>query len=325
MPSKQSASSRKREASSTAATVGPQTPFQTNAFGSSTGSSSADAQGRRPRELPWLVTPPPSVNHSAAIAAAAAGSQSRRSKPSTTPATATCAPDKAGGKGGQPWSASTASTTSGNQRDPHRRGTQNGKTGEAAAEPGGAGAGGQGTGEQVSRSLFPRSDQHTSSNGAPSGGFYDDEGAEEIYAAEAAAAAAAQEASEWARRRHEALKCAGSMEVPVGSSSSVATGSGAGTGGAEFSPVLLLGLGPSSVGGESLSYGGRGAEGDGESGRRSPPRGRGKVGRSLLVVVPVVRCLDILQLSVRSSSMHPAMELTRTHEQHRLEPKLLHW
>lgn len=213
-----------------------------------------------------------------------------------------------------------ASTTGGNERDPQRRVTQNWKAGEASAEPGGAGAGGRGSalGEQVCLSLFPRSEKYTGGgNIASSGSFYDDEEAEEIYAAEAAAAAAAREASNWARRRQEALMCAGSMEVPVGSSSSAA-----GSGAPESSPALLLRLGSSSDGGESLSYGGRRAEGDGKGGRKSPPRGGGKVRSSLLLAVAVVVCcLDILQISTRSSSIYPGMELMRTHEPSRVEPR----
>lgn len=278
----------------TPTTAGPETPFPANSARSAAPTPADIGLSRRPRELPWLITPPPSVNQAAAAAAAVASASSRRARPSTTPAATAGAADRGSGARGVTTvlsrSASQASATGGRshpqqdeqQQQGRKRGTEGRpQTGTRAATAGaGAARGGSAPAEHVEKLSPPEKD-------------HDDPEAEHL-AAEGAAAATALASSEWARQRRQALVCAGSMEVPVGASSSASAGAGSGGGGGDAQPgssaVVLFGLGSGSVGEESLSFGGRG--GDVGVGRGSPLRGHGKasmVGRPGRVAVTKYR------------------------------------
>lgn len=271
-------------------TAVPETPFPT--------SSAESGPGRRPRELPWLVTPAPSANQTVA---AAATSSSRLARPLTTPAAATAgATGRRGGGGGSGGSGvrvelsrseSLASVTA-------SEGCYDGDGGGAAGAwrtqqqwRGGLKSGGALTTAAASSSQGRDGNMNNSSNNNSneSGGCLDGQEVEDGCGAKAAVAAAIED-SEWARRRREALAYAGGMEAPVEPCSSASAGGANGVGvggvgggaaatggnrGAEILPVLLFGVGSGSVGDESLSSGGghRG-EGVGPGGRGSL---RGKV------------------------------------------------
>ena len=272
-PTNQPISSKRRETATTSP-AGPETPSPAGSARSAAPTSSADlVLNRRPRELPWLVTPPPSVNHATAVAAAAASSSPRRARPSTTPATtAGATPGARGVGGGLSRSASLASAGCGSlhpqddeqQQQGLKRGIerQPRTTGRAATAGATAGRGGREPDEQDASPFSP--------------GVDPDDPEAEHFAAEAAAAAAAFAATEWARQRRRALVCAGSMELSVGSSTSASAE--AGSGGVDAPPgnsaALMFGIGGGSVGSESLSLGGRGGDGDDYGG--SPLRGRGR-------------------------------------------------
>eukprot|EP00903_Cladosiphon_okamuranus_P016605 g15318.t1 len=270
--------SKKRRETTTTTTAGLETPFPANSARSAAPASSADVGlGRRPRELPWLVTPPPSVNQASTATAAAVSSSSRRARPATSPATA-AGPASGGGDeaGGLSRSASLASAAGERlhpqqdyeqqQQGPKRGAAGQPRTSTRATTVGAAGGRGGAASEERGMPL------------AASGKERDDPEAER-FPVEVSEAAAALAASEWARQRRRALACAGSMEVPVGSSSSASAGAGSGGGGdaqpESSSTEPLFGIGSGSAGSESLSFGGRGGDGSDEGQPKTTTDGRG--------------------------------------------------
>ncbi|CAB1109809.1 unnamed protein product [Ectocarpus sp. CCAP 1310/34] len=260
------ASSKKRPAANTAAanTAGPET--------------AEIGLGRRPRELPWLVTPAPSANQAVTTSnvAAAAGADGRSG---------------ADARRGSSRSGSTESTAGsgcgGRQKQQQPRGR-----GRHAELPGSGGCS-----EPGDASLSPSGrNWDKSTNGRLQKRWQKEE--QDDRASEASAATASD--AEWARRQRcqaLALACAGSMDLPVGTSSSADSGGGGGAGGGT-AMALPVGLGPGSIGDDSPSSGGRGA-GGGANGRGGLRRGQGMV----------VVFADRLSAVLESNSAVPLEEL----------------
>ncbi|CAM9573580.1 unnamed protein product [Scytosiphon promiscuus] len=166
--------------------------------------------GRRPRELPWLVTPAPAVTQ--ATIPVAATSSSRVARPSTTPSTvpvagplaAAATAGRGGGEKGLSRNASVASAHGSSQGGPKKHQLQR-RTGEGDTPGAEGGAAGVSAFGQGARSLGSGGGNNA---GGPSGNqdYEDDETAER------------------ARLRRQALTCAGSMELPAGSSSPTSDG-----------------------------------------------------------------------------------------------------
>lgn len=246
--SHQSASSKRRPAANAAVanTAGPET--------------AEIGLGRRPRELPWLVTPAPSANQAVTTSnvAAAAGSD--------------------GGSGGgvrrgSSRSGSTESTARGGYGGWQKR-QQARRSGSHADLSGPGGCSEPGEPSNASLSSLGRGWDKSSHGQAQNRGQKEEK---DDCAAEAAAAERAAD-TEWARRQRcqaLALACAGSMELPVGARSSADSGGGGGEGG-ETTLALSFGLGPGSIREDSPSSGGRGAGGGG-NGRVALVRGQGLV------------------------------------------------
>ncbi|CAM9293543.1 unnamed protein product [Ectocarpus sp. 6 AP-2014] len=260
------ASSKKRPAANTAAanTAGPETV--------------ETGLGRRPRELPWLVTPAPSANQAVTtsnVAAAAGG-------------------DGGSGGGARRGSSRSGSTesTAGSGCGGRQKRQQPWGRGSHAELPGFGGCS-----EPGDASLSPSGrgwDKSTKAQNQKRGQKEEQDDS----ATEAAAARASD--TEWARRQRcqaLALACAGSMDLPVGASSSADSGGGGGAGGGT-ALALPFRLGPGTIGEDSPSSGGRGA-GGGANGRGGLRRGQGMV----------VVFADRLSAVLESNSAVPLEEL----------------
>ncbi|CAN0114850.1 unnamed protein product, partial [Ectocarpus sp. 12 AP-2014] len=260
------ASSKKRPAANTAAdnTAGPET--------------AETGLGRRPRELPWLVTPAPSANQAVTtsnVAAAARGDGG----------------SGGGARRGSSRSGSTESTAGSGHGGRQKRQQPRGRVSHAEL-PGSGGCS-----EPGDASLSPSGrgwDKSTNGRLQKRG----QKEKQDDRAAEASAARASD--TEWARRQRchaLALACAGSMDLPVGASSSADLGGGGGAGGGK-ALALPFGLDPGSIGEDSPSCGGRGA-GGGANGRGGLRRGQGMV----------VVFADRLSAVLESNSAVPLEEL----------------
>ncbi|CAN0104796.1 unnamed protein product [Ectocarpus sp. 12 AP-2014] len=260
------ASSKRRPAAYTAAanTAGPKT--------------AEIGLGRRPRELPWLVTPAPSANQAV----------------TTSNVVAAGGGDGGSGGGARRGSSRSGSTesTAGSGCDGRQKRQQPRGRGSHTELPGSGGCS-----EPGDASLSPSGrGWDKSTNGRLQKRVQKEE--HDDRASEASAARASD--AEWARRQRWqalALACAGSMDLPVGGSSSADSSGGGGAGGGT-ARALPFELGPGSIGEDSPSSGGRGA-GGGANGRGGLRRGQGMV----------VVFADRLSAVLESNSAVPLEEL----------------